>query len=64
MEALLKSIAEHHDAEVFEMDNVWIVSSENEFWNYYELMEIFDGAGFTVGEGVDLNGEDVLVVSL
>ena len=63
MEKLLKTIVKTHGAEIFRFGKSWIVSSADEFWDYLPLMEILTKNGFIADEGVDLNGEYVLVVN-
>lgn len=62
MEDLLILIAQKHNAEVFTFDNFWVVTDSNN-WNEYALMKALENSGFTVEEGVDISGADVLVVN-
>lgn len=58
MEDRLILIAQKHNAEVFAFDNFWVVTDSN-----YVLMKALENSGFTVEEGVDISGADVLVVN-
>lgn len=62
MEKILKTLVTANGAELFQKGRFWIVSNADMEWDYCPLMEILESRGFAVYEGVDLNGENVLVI--
>lgn len=62
MERILETLVTANGAEMFRKGRFWIVSNADLGWNCCPLMEILESRGFAVCEGVDLSGEDVLVI--
>lgn len=62
MEKTLEALVTANGAELFHKGRFWIVSNADIGWDYCPLMEILESRGFAVYEGVDLNGENVLVI--